>query len=55
MEWTRNVSFWRFEAANSDPVIAQVCHPAEAKLRARGRPMNPHPAMKIDLVMVQNP
>jgi hypothetical protein len=34
-------------------VIAQVCHPAEAKLRASGRPMNPHPAMKTDFVMVQ--
>jgi hypothetical protein len=35
-------------------VIAQVCHPAEAKLRAKGKPTNPHPAMKIDFGMVQN-
>src|SRR5215472_4831617 len=49
----RNGSCRRSAAFDSDAVIAQVCHPHDAKLRARGRPMNPHPAMRIDFGMVQ--
>ena len=49
----RNGSCRRFEAFDSEAVIAQVCHPEDAKLRARGRPTNPHPAIRIDFDMVQ--
>jgi hypothetical protein len=40
-------------AVDSEAVKAEVRHPAPAKLRASGSPINPQPAISIDFDTVQ--
>jgi hypothetical protein len=45
----RNGSPYNLAMDASDAVIADVSQPENAKLRARGRPTKPHPAIRTDL------